>query len=297
VVASWRRPSTRCRLPVASHGSAADRIGVGRIADAGRHLSDRAAAIAEIDHDRVGGLAWHDPGRAAHAPIRDRDLDRVAVGQLQALGHFRADCDHVVPGELAERLWQLLQPCHVGEATVPHARVRPKHHVDRACVTRSQRRQIGRMRCRGNRLRRRAGDETVMQGLAPALLEFAAEARHPGFPHRRVRRRIDPAAQHLQDLMRAAAAIKRRDQRLDQRHHSVDRAPIAPAFECMGERQVPTANLCGLVGMQPGMDAHPHPRQQFGKVKIAGRGIDRIAVQNQERIDSASRHVPCKIGE
>ncbi len=128
-------------------------------------------------------------------------------------------------------------------------------------------------------------------------LEVAAEARHPGFPHRRVGRRIDPAAQHLEDLMRAAAAIKRRDQRLDQRDRAVDRAPVAPALERMGERQVPAAGLRGLVGMKPGMDAHAHARQQLGKFQIAGRGIDRIAIQDQERIDAARRHVPGKIGE
>ncbi len=148
----------------------------------------------------------------------------------------RADRDHVVPGELAERLGQLLQPRHVGEAAVPHARVRPEHHIDRACATRLRCRRRGGMRCRGDRRRRRAADETVMQRPAPARLEVAAEAGHPGFPHRCVGRRIDPAAQHIEDLMRAAAAIKRRDQRLDQRHRAIDRAPVAPALERMGER-------------------------------------------------------------
>ncbi len=60
---------------------------------------------------------------------------------------------------------------------------------------------------------------------------------------------------------------------------------------------MPAGQLRGLVGMKPGMDAHAHARQELGKSEIAGRGICRIAIQDQECIDAARRHVAGEIGE
>jgi hypothetical protein len=64
---------------------------------------------------------------------------------------------------------------------------------------------------------------------------------------RSVGRGIDRAEQHVDHLMRRAHAVEWRDQRLNDRRRAVDRAPVAPAFERMRERQMPFATHRGFV--------------------------------------------------
>ena len=95
-----------------------------------RHPPCAGAAVAQMRGHRVGGLAWHDPRGALHAPAVQAQLDHVLVVDAQARRGGRAQLDRVVPGELGERLGQFLKPAEIGESAVVHRRVGTEHDVE-----------------------------------------------------------------------------------------------------------------------------------------------------------------------
>ena len=60
---------------------------------------------------------------------------------------------------------------------------------------------------------------------------------------------------------------------------------------------MPLAQPRGFVGMQPDMDAVRHARQMLGEIERARRGIGRIAVEHDQRVDRAGGHVGRERGE
>ena len=60
-------------------------------------------------------------------------------------------------------------------------------------------------------------------------------------------------------LRTPTSLVQRRDERLDDRHGAVVRARVAPAFERMRVRNVPVAQVRGLVGVEAVIDRQCRP--------------------------------------
>ena len=93
--------------------------------------------------------------------------------------------------------------------------------------------------------------------------------------------------EHLQNLDGGARRIQRLDQRLLNGDRAVEGARIAPGFQVVRLRQVPLADLGGLVVVQAQVDAHaglvdPVAHAQFDR-RIEGR----IAAEDQQQVHRA----------
>ena len=106
-------------------------------AHAAAHRTDACATITQLQFDCILGLPRDDPHRRAHCAAVQSDLDDVGIDvaaaqansgiEPQSVCRGGTQIGGVVPGELGERLGQLLQPAVVGEPAVEQARVGPEH--------------------------------------------------------------------------------------------------------------------------------------------------------------------------
>ena len=126
--------------------------GADRVADP----AGAAAAVAEEHRDRLGRVAGHDEDRHPHRVAAVAELDDVAVTQAALVGQALGNPRGRVPGQLRERLRQLLQPAVVREAAVPDGGIGPEDDLESAGLRR-RRALGGRRRCGGcgSRLARR----------------------------------------------------------------------------------------------------------------------------------------------
>ena len=143
-----------------------------------------------------------------------------------------------------------------------------------------------------------------MQDAVPLVVEVGlAQDRFPGLPHDVVagafllRRRRDHRARinlvpchQSQHFDGRSSAEQRKDQRLDDAERAANRARVSPRFEVMRTRDVPLHPGRCFVDRVPERDRVRYFRQRRGEVEIR-RGIeDRIAAQDDERLDRASLH-------
>ena len=175
----------------------------------------------------------------------------------------------VVPGELGERLGEFLQPAIIGEAAVPDGGIGPERNFQRAAgrtflpSLRPGRRNPPSAHLPGGQ--RGVRDQSVVERGLPERLEISARVFSPPVVlHDVVGRAARLAEHHGEDLVRGAPVIKRRDQRLDDAHGAVVSARIAPGFEVMSFRNVPVAELRGLVVLQAEMNSQAD-LEQAGK--------------------------------
>ena len=68
---------------------------------------------------------------------------------------------------------------------------------------------------------------------------------------------------------------------------SGERASLQSSSAC-GERQVPVAARRRLVDVEPGVHAQRHLRVELGEVDVAGRLIDRVRAEHEQRRDAAA---------
>ena len=162
--------------PRTTQGAALDRSGVTSTPTPLPTRPAQRPAEAEVERHDVGRLARLDEDRQLDAlPVR-RDLHDVLVLEAEPLGRGGRDDRGVVPGQLAERLRELLEPAVVREAAVEERRVGPEDGLERRTASAAGRRGEGPRDvgdADGERLRRerRAGDDAVVERLAPERLE------------------------------------------------------------------------------------------------------------------------------
>jgi len=80
------------------------------------------AAVTEVDRHGVVGLPGHLPHRQLEFPLAAGDGDQILVLQPEGAGGGRADERGVVPGQLGDRIGELLEPAVVREAPVVERR-------------------------------------------------------------------------------------------------------------------------------------------------------------------------------
>ena len=181
-------------------------VEAGAVADA----SGARAAVAEMKRQRVGRVPGRNPHRDAQRVVALPQLDDVAADERQARGGRRPDQRGVVPGELGERLRQLLQPGVVGEAAVVDARIGPEDDFEplrRRCAALRRACRLHRHRLRrerGVRHRRRRAASGASRDRMPRS-RLRRQRRH--------RRRRAPAAAPARGRRAAWRAAGRRCRR------------------------------------------------------------------------------------
>src|SRR5204862_1325343 len=113
------------------------------------------------------------------------------------------------------------------------------------------------------RCARRVGDETVMQRLLPARLELIAKDLRPCRAHERLCGRIDHSPEHGDDLRQRASAVERTNERLNDCRRSIYCTRVVPAFERMGQRQMPMAVQRGLIMIKARVNARGNSLEQL----------------------------------
>src|SRR5450432_917713 len=88
--------------------------------------------MTERDAQAAVGVARSDQREQRDLPTANAHGDGVRVGNAELLGRARADEHRVVPGQLGERLGQLLQPSVVRVAAVDDLRVDPEYELQLA---------------------------------------------------------------------------------------------------------------------------------------------------------------------
>ncbi|MFC6746787.1 hypothetical protein ACFQFG_20710 [Methylobacterium persicinum] len=292
------------RADEAGAGQAPGRVqgaqGAGIVAEAAGEVVGHVPAVAEAQGHGGLGLARHYPGRAGDAAPARLDPHEVAVGDSLPGRERRAQGDHVLPHHLGQGLGQFLKPREVGMGAVVEGAVRAEHHLD----ARSRRGGLGLgRRPRHAHILRRwraVGEEPQPQGLREPCLEsrvvlaVAAPLRLEQAEGIGALVRPGEKGEHL---LRRAAVVERRYRRLDQPHRPVRGAHVAPGFEGVGQGQVPVGVGAGLVVVEPRMDLERHALHPLGEVEGAGRLVDRVGPQHDQRLHLAPVHRPGEVGE
>ncbi len=273
----------------------ADRVGIE--AGAVAHPAGARAAVAQVKGDGAWRLPGQDPDGRLQLAAAVANLDHLLRLHAELRRRRRAEQRRVVPRELGVRLRKFLEPAVVGEPAVVDRRVGAKHDLEALARGADG---AGVHGAGGQRLLgcRRAGHEPVVQRLAPelvegrgvlqaaALLPVGAEDVGARLPRLLGHERAD-------HLVGRPSAVERRDQRLNDGDDAVGRARVAPRFQVVRGRDVPLAERRGLVPVQAVMDRQPHlpGRQEFAELQIRGSRVDRVALEDDQRIDLAGLHV------
>src|SRR5712691_8812785 len=118
--------------------------------------ADALAAVAEKYSHGVVRMAGLNPDRQLKRFSVQLELDHVSALHADALGHLGTQLQRIVPGHLAHRFGQFLQPAIVGKLAVVDAGVAAE--VDLDCVLTSSSRRRWKIRCfRRNLLRLECG--------------------------------------------------------------------------------------------------------------------------------------------
>ena len=163
-------------------GARAKRIGVE--ADARADAARLLPPVAEAQHERAVGEARHAQDRQLEAAAGQLQLDQVLVLQAQRGRGRGAHEQGVVPGDLGDRVRQLLEPGVVGAGAVFELGARLEHDLQRARARRlrggGERREGSRLQLEPDARQRALGQHAVVQHPVPALVEVGSprKGRH-----------------------------------------------------------------------------------------------------------------------
>ena len=251
----------------------------GKVGDAGRdeHRDGDLAAIDRQLHD-VGGLF---AGLVAGAKAEPQFACRLG-----------ADHRSVVPGQLGDRVGELLQPGVVGKAAVIGLVVEGEDGLERGLGGGSRRGQLRNLR----RQRRpvpgggdgagRGGELAAVERTAPGGLKVAGDGGLPLVAHQVVAR-AGLAGEAANELKIGDRLEQRGNERLLDAQRAVPREEVAPALECMRHRDVPGGRLGGLVSMVAEVDAQRGLGKRLAEVERTGRIVHRVDANEDERLDLA----------
>ena len=242
-------------------------------------------------------MSGDDQRAASDLAAADIDLDSVALSHAELLGGGEAHQHSVVPAQVRDLLGQLLQPAIVREAAVVERGIGPEENLDstlRGLLTggdpssRGSRGHNGSSR-RRRRLRREgcAIDPAIVQRLTPRGVEVALDiSLRVGLDnlegsHLRV------VEQRLQHLVRAVAAVQRRDHRLDDRDSAVIATGIRPALEVVRLVDVPLANSAGFVDVHAKVNRVRHFGKGARELEVRGRGVQRVDAEHDQPLHLA----------
>ncbi len=216
-----------------------------------------------------------------------RHFNDIAHGHAQRIGVFLGHDGCVVPDDLGQRIGRFLEPAVVREPPVIRVGVGIEMDIE-AAGTRfdggiTDRRQFRFHGRRGASLR-----DAGFQKPAKFLVKIIAlEKRRPGPADDLFARRHRIAGQERQQLDRRFAAVKGKNERLDNARRSVPALGVSPAFQIMGAGQMPFRDGGRLILIKAEANRNRNLRNRLGEVQIGGSVVSRIAADDQQRGDLA----------
>ena len=100
-----------------------------------------------------------------------------------------------------------------------------------------------------------------------------------------------------QQLMSAAALIKRRDQRLHDRCDAVECVCVTPGLKLVSHRRVPVAVIGRFVFIEGVMNAQANLFQMFLEFQVGRRVVDGICAKHDQHIDGAGVDVRAEVSQ
>ncbi|MCG3121215.1 MAG: hypothetical protein ALAOOOJD_04215 [bacterium] len=97
--------------------------------------------------------------------------------------------------------------------------------------------------------------------------------------------------EHREHFVAGFAAIKRRNQRLNDGGGSIKGAGITPRFQRVRLGNVPMTELRGFIIIKTEMDARLDFGKLGGKIKLCRRGENRVAAKHEQHLDFSRFHV------
>ena len=277
----------------------ADRVRVE--SDAVGHTARTRTSVPEMHGHGVRGVTGLHEDRCVDRAAAVRDLDHVFGVEAETPGGRRRQDGGVVPREFRERPRQFLQPAHVREAAVVHRRVGREHDLETVGLRGQRwRRRHGARGRHGVFGPCRAGDDAVVQALAPELLEVLTgglRLRLPVLTNGVVRRTLGPLREHRHDIVGGVAAVERLHERLYDRGAPVERPRVAPMLEIVRLVDVPLAERGRLVVVEREVRANRHLLQRIRELQVGGRRVDGIAAEDHEQLHLAAVHVGDQLAE
>ena len=290
-----------CAGEEAGRHRATERVGV-EADHVGGHAAPEGAAVAHGHKDGEVGDAGRDEHRDGDLAAIDRQLDDVgglfaglvarAEAEAELARRLGADHRSVVPGQLGDRVGELLKPGVVGKPAVVGLIVEGEDGLERGLGRRGRRGRLGDLRCKRRPVPGRgdgAGDRgklAAVERTAPGGLKVAGDGGLPLVAHQVVAR-AGLAGEAANELKIGDRLEQRGNERLLDAQRAVPREEVAPALECMRHRDVPGGRLGGLVSMVAEVDAQRGLGKRLTEVERAGRIIDRVDANEDERLDLA----------
>ena len=192
--------------------------------------------------------------------------------------------------EFGDGLGQFLQPAEIGEAAVVNRGVWTEDDFQLAFQLVFVRRRGQRRAVNGGRLsgQRRAGYHAIVYRAPPPGFEIAALVlRRPIAFDDVVSARFRRVEEHLQHLVSGAAVVERLDERLLDGDRAIESARVAPAFQIVRLRQMPLADLGGLVLVEAQVRADACFLESIRQAQFHRRVEDRVSSQNQQQVHGA----------
>ena len=244
------------------------------------HVLTDAAAREDRDFRRAGSrLDRH------HIPFGDTELLRYFVI------HFQPG----LPGNLGDRIGNLLQPRQSGTPPIVEEgrRLREQHEIAVAFELRIVERDPRRAALYGAARSRHCGKHaSAAQGLAPVGvsprgLENLPEASLRKLPSHVITHGTTDLEQAVSERL---GVIERSQGGLDDRTHTRARSRIAPGLERGVVRENEVREFAGLIGEGRKGDDQIHLLQGVGKAEL-GQRVDRIAAVQHEHVYPTGAHV------
>ncbi len=254
--------------------------------------------------------------------VADGDLDHVLALDAERPGGGRRHDGRVVPDQLGDRVRHLLEPGVVRVSAVDHLRAgrerdleRARAHGSRESDLADRRGDVGGVDGRRWSRRGRTRRDSHGQRAVPLALQVRSADRHsvarrvvaidlaidegaaPGEAvlgkRRGANRRADGLVRRLLGRVReqreqldvVAPVVERGDEGLLDADAPVERALVAPRLVRVGARDVPGALLARLVDEERRVHAEGHLRSLSAKPRSAGRVVDGVAPEDDERLD------------
>src|SRR5882724_3912629 len=181
-----------------------------------------------------------------------------------------------------------------------NGRIRPEEKLKFAGIWRGNDGQAGSIKFGRDAQGRIRGvcDHTVVQRFAPEFLEVAAGIGGlQTVTHRIVATQARFIAERRQNFMRRASVIKRRDQRLNHRDGAIEAARVAPGFQIVRFRHVPSAMLGSLVEVRAQVYGVRNLAQLGREIEIVRRVVNGITAEDQQGVDLARIDISAKLAQ
>ena len=216
------------------------------------------------------------------------------VSTSSCCGRPHRDQGRVVPGQLGDRVGQLLQPGVVREAAVDELVVVDEVQLEarlRSAEAAQGALERVDLHHRDHRAQRPIGDHALGEPALPLGVEVGPGLAPVELAEAVVGLPLLALQEAAQQLRLGDAAEQRLDERLDDRHRAVAAPGVPPGLEGMGGGDEPVDHRRGLVVVGAEIDDVGYLLQQRPQLDVGGRGVDRVPGGHHQGVDPPGAQV------